>query len=78
MRRAPGFTTVCVICIALGVGVALLAGRKLQPLLFEQSATDPAIYLGVGATLLVVAIAASASPALRATRADPNAALRAE
>ncbi|AHG88903.1 permease [Gemmatirosa kalamazoonensis] len=64
--------------IALGAGAALLAARRLQPLLFEQSATDPSVYLAVGAALLLVAVAASASPALRASRADPNAALRTE
>jgi predicted permease len=64
--------------IALGAGLALAASRWLQPLLFGESARDPAIYVGVGVTLLVVAVAASASPAVRATRADPNVALRAE
>jgi predicted permease len=64
--------------VALGAGAALLAARRLQPLLFEQSATDPTVYVAVGATLLLVAVAASATPALRASRADPNAALRAE
>ena len=64
--------------VALGVLVAVLASRWIQPLLFRQSATDPRVYTGVGALMIVVAVAASALPALRATRADPNAALRAE
>jgi ABC-type antimicrobial peptide transport system permease subunit len=50
----------------------------LQPLLFQQSAKDPAIYTFVGAIMLLVAVIASASPAVRAAKADPNAALRAE
>jgi len=62
----------------IGVLLALLAARWIQPLLFEQSARDPAIYGGVGFLLLLVAVAGSALPALRATRADPNTALRSE
>ncbi|MEO8619819.1 MAG: ADOP family duplicated permease [bacterium] len=64
--------------VALGFAVALLAARWIQPLLFKQSATDPVIYGTVGAILILVALVASAVPALRATRADPNAALRSD
>jgi ABC-type antimicrobial peptide transport system permease subunit len=63
---------------ALGLVVALLQTRWIQPLLFHQSATDPWILAGVAGTMLVVALAAAAAPAWRAARADPNAALRAE
>ncbi|MDQ3951063.1 MAG: FtsX-like permease family protein [Gemmatimonadota bacterium] len=64
--------------VAVGTALALVGSRWLQPLLFEQSATDPVIYGLVGAVLLLVALAASAVPAVRAAKADPNAALRAE
>jgi ABC-type antimicrobial peptide transport system permease subunit len=63
---------------ALGVLVAALTSRWIQPLLFRQSATDPLVYGAVAAAMIVVALAASALPAYRATRADPNSALRAE
>jgi putative ABC transport system permease protein len=63
---------------AAGVLLALAASRWVQPLLFRQSATDPAIYFAVSGIMLVVALTAAAAPALRATRADPNTALRAE
>jgi predicted permease len=63
---------------ALGVLVAVLQSRWIQPLLFHQSATDPWIFAGVGAMMIVVSLAASAAPAWRAARADPNAALRTE
>jgi hypothetical protein len=64
--------------VAIGIVLALWAGHWIQPLLFQQSAKDPAIYLFVGALLVLVALVASAAPALRATRADPNAALRSD
>ena len=64
--------------VGLGMLVAVLVSRWIQPLLFRQSATDPLVYGGVGAMMIVVALAASALPAFRAARADPNTALRAE
>jgi ABC-type antimicrobial peptide transport system permease subunit len=62
--------------VLVGLALALFAARWIQPLLFQQSARDPATYGAVGAILLAVALVASAVPALRATRADPNTALR--
>jgi hypothetical protein len=64
--------------VALGMLVAALVSHWLQPLLFHQSARDPRVYAGIAAIMIVVALAASALPALRAASADPNAALRAE
>jgi len=64
--------------IVIGLGVALLVAPRVQPLLFQQSARDPVTYAAVGVVLLLVALLASALPARRATRADPNAALRAD
>ena len=64
--------------VALGAILAYGASRWVQPLLFRQSATDPAIYATVAAIMIVVAGLASASPATRAARADPNSALRSE
>lgn len=62
----------------LGVAIAVVASRWIQPLLFRQSANDPWVYAGVGALMIGVALVASAVPAVRAARADPNAALRAD
>ena len=64
--------------IVAGIAIAILASRWLEPLLFQQSARDPITYGVVSAMLLVVAIAASAMPAIRASRADPSDALRSE
>jgi len=62
----------------IGAMLAYWAARWVQPLLFQQSARDPFVFLTVGGILVMVAIAASSVPAFRATRADPNRTLRAE
>lgn len=64
--------------IALGGVVALGAGRWIGPMLYGTSPRDPLVYAVVAAVLLLAAVAASAVPALRAARLDPNLALRVE
>ncbi|HMA39093.1 MAG TPA: ADOP family duplicated permease [Gemmatimonadales bacterium] len=64
--------------IVLGSGIALIVGRWAQPLLFEQSARDPAVFAGVAVLLLAVAALACFIPARRAGRVDPMRALRSE
>ena len=64
--------------LAVGIVLALWAGRFIKPLLFDESPRDPAVFAVVAASLLVAAVAASLVPALRATRVDPVQALRAE
>ena len=61
-----------------GLMIAAFAGRWLQPLLYRESARDPATYVAVGSVMLLVAAVASAAPALRASRADPSGALRSD
>jgi ABC-type antimicrobial peptide transport system permease subunit len=65
---------------AIGAGAGLLiaigAGRALSGILYEVSGTDPRILAGAGAALLIVAVAASIIPALRASRLDPVKAIR--
>jgi ABC-type antimicrobial peptide transport system permease subunit len=64
--------------VAIGAGLAFWAGRWVKPLLFNVSPRDPAIFAIVATTLIGVAIAASWLPALRASRVDPNVALRSD
>jgi putative ABC transport system permease protein len=61
-----------------GVAVALALTRALQSLLFDISTTDPVVFGGVGLLLAAVALLAAYLPARRATRVDPQVALRAE
>jgi putative ABC transport system permease protein len=52
--------------------------NSIRRLLFEVSPYDPAVYVVVAATLLLVSVLACALPAARALRVDPNVALRSE
>jgi ABC-type antimicrobial peptide transport system permease subunit len=73
-----GGLRVAVIGVAIGAGVALVTGRFIAPLLFNISPKDPSVFAAVALTLLATAAAASLVPAWRATRVDPNVALRTE
>ncbi|HEY2375701.1 MAG TPA: ADOP family duplicated permease [Gemmatimonadaceae bacterium] len=64
--------------IVIGGTIALVAGRFIAPLLYRVSPKDPLIYVLATLTLLGVAVLASLVPASRATRVDPNVALRAD
>ena len=64
--------------ILVGGGAAMWASRWVGPLLFSVSPKDPAVYGTVAVVLLAAAIFASAIPAVRASRVDPNVALRSE
>lgn len=64
--------------VGIGLLVAAMASRFVEPLLFQQSARDPLAYGGVAVLMIAVALAASALPGSRAGRTDPSIALRAE
>ncbi len=63
---------------ALGVAMALATSRLLQGLVFGVSATDAPTYALVISVVLSTAVLASLVPALRASRTDPVALLKAE
>jgi ABC-type antimicrobial peptide transport system permease subunit len=62
--------------IALGLGGAAALSRVVSTFLVGVGARDPITFAGVPALLLAVAIVASFFPARRASRVDPNVALR--
>lgn len=62
--------------VAVGTAIALLLAGRVEPLLFETAPHDPVTFLAVVLILHLVAIAASSLPAWRASRVDPNTALR--
>jgi hypothetical protein len=64
--------------IAIGGLVTLAVAPRLEGLLFQQPARDPGVFLLVAGGLLLVGLVATAVPALRATRVDPNTTLREE
>lgn len=63
---------------AIGLVVALTSTSMLQALLYNVSAFDTLTFVLVTILLAAVALAASYLPAMRATKADPMAALHAE
>jgi predicted permease len=61
--------------ITLGIGLAALATRPLQIILYQVDARDPVIFGGVVLALALVGLLATYIPARRVTRIDPAEAL---
>jgi ABC-type antimicrobial peptide transport system permease subunit len=64
--------------VAIGVPAALTLTRLLESLLFGVTPTDGRVLGAVVAMLFLVALAAAAVPAWRASRVNPLTALRYE
>jgi predicted permease len=64
--------------IGCGFGVlgSLAISRMVSSFLFNVSATDPLVYIAAALTMMLMALVASALPAMRAASADPIDALR--
>ncbi|MGE3885963.1 MAG: ABC transporter permease [Vicinamibacterales bacterium] len=68
--------TLAVVGVAVGLVVALAAGRLVTNLLFGVSGADAATFVTVAVLLLAVAVLATLVPALKASRVDPAETLR--
>ena len=64
--------------VALGCGLAYGLALLLRGMLFAVAPADPLVFLAVPLALVATAAAATAIPALRASRVDPMTALRAD
>jgi putative ABC transport system permease protein len=64
--------------LALGLTASIWAVRLIQSMLYGTQPLDPAIFMSVAASMLVVAALACLVPAWRASRIDPMQALRME
>ncbi len=64
--------------VVIGAGGALLLTRTLQSLLSDVTPTDPVVFAGTAATLLVICVLAGYLPARQAARTDPIVVLRTE
>lgn len=68
--------TLASVGVAVGTIGALVAGRWIQSLLYDVSAADPAVLLGLPALLIAIALVSCYLPARRAAKSDPLIALR--
>lgn len=75
LREGLGITLVGV---AVGIAIALAAGRLISGYLYGIKAYDPVTFIAVASLLILVALLACYLPARRATRVDPMVALRYE
>jgi putative ABC transport system permease protein len=68
--------TMVALGLAIGLPCAFAATRLLASLLFGVGTHDPVAFGGATGVLVLVAVAACAAPAIRASRVDPITALR--
>lgn len=68
--------TLAVTGVALGLGIAALAGQLVQSLLYGVNAVDPITFAGASVLFAAVSLVATYIPARRAIAVDPMTALR--
>jgi ABC-type antimicrobial peptide transport system permease subunit len=69
--------TISVLGILIGTAGSLALSSVVEGMLYGVSPTNPVAIIGVASLLLLIALAGSALPALRAARVDPVRTLRA-
>jgi putative ABC transport system permease protein len=62
--------------VIAGLFMAIASGRLLASLMFANSGMDTSVYIVVAVMLVMIAMLASLLPAYKATKVDPNDALR--
>ena len=78
LRSLLGGATVVAVGIAIGIGLAALAGRAVAPQLYDVNEFDAATYLVVTLLLVTCTLLAAFVPARRATVTNPATSLRYE
>ena len=68
--------TLAITGLVIGIVASLALGRLMSSLMYGTSSMDPATYLVVTLVLLMASLGACWVPATRASRLDPNGALR--
>lgn len=76
--KAPGFTAIAILTLALGIGANSAIFSVLSSLLFGIIAWDPITFISIATLIGAVASLACWLPARRAMRVDPMQALRSE
>lgn len=78
--RAVVGRSLVVACLGIipGLAIAAAAGGTIQPMLYRTSALDPWSFAAAALLMLAAACAASAGPALAASRVSPSTALKGE
>jgi ABC-type antimicrobial peptide transport system permease subunit len=74
--RTPLFIVVA--GVVVGLLMAFASGRLIASLLFANSGAETSIYVAIALLLIAIAMLACFIPAYKATKVDPNEALRHE